>query len=108
MCREALDRAGARLETSFLEPLQCGGVKTMGIHRPGRLAAFPTGWWSNWTPGFARMASFHSRADGRRHGVTAIAEFAGRTLPAAKGGDVVLDIGAAAAGEVEPWKPSSR
>jgi hypothetical protein len=45
------------------------------------------------------QASYHSRANGTRHGVTAIAEFAGRILVAAKGGGVILDIGAAGAGE---------
>ncbi len=81
-------------ETSFLEPLQCGSVKTMGIHKP-------------WSPtrsyglvvkldaDLRPVASFHSRANGRRHGVTSVAEIAGRVLAAAKGGDVILDIGPA-------------
>jgi hypothetical protein len=80
-------------ESSFLEPLQCGGVKTMGIHKP-------------WSPSRsyglavkldARLqpeASFHSRANGRRHGITAVAESGGRVLAASKGGDVILDVGA--------------
>lgn len=77
---------------SFLEPLQCGGVKTMGIHKP-------------WSPSrsyglvvkldgkLRAVASFHSRANGRRHGVTSVVEAAGRVFAAAKGGDVVLDLG---------------
>lgn len=81
--------------TSFLEPLQCGSVKTMGIYKP-------------WSPSrsyglvvkldaaLRPTASFHSRANGRRHGVTSAAEVAGRVLAAAKGGDVILDIGPAA------------
>lgn len=85
-------------ETSFLEPLQCGGVKTMGIHKP---------WSPSRSYGLAvkldaklrPQASFHSRANGKRHGVTSIAEFAGRVFAGAKGGDVILDIGPAMSGE---------
>lgn len=82
-------------QQSFLEPLQAGGVKTMGVHKP---------WSPSRSYGLAvklddklrPQASFHSRANGRRHGVTAIAEFGGRVLVAAKGGDVILDLGASA------------
>lgn len=77
---------------SFLEPLQCGGVKTMGIHKP-------------WSPSrsyglvvkldrsLRPTASFHSRANGKRHGITSVVEAAGRVFAAAKGGDVILDLG---------------
>jgi len=80
---------------SFLEPLQCGGVKTMGIHKP-------------WSPSrsyglVARLgrdmqpvASLHSRANGRRHGVTSLLERDGRLLATARGGDVVLGVDLAA------------
>lgn len=80
-------------QSSFLEPLQSGGVKTMGIHKP-------------WSPSrsyglvvkldakLQPQASYHSRANGRRHGVTAVAEFGGRVLAASKGGDAILNIGA--------------
>lgn len=76
---------------SFLEPLQCGGVKTMGIHKP-------------WSPSrsyglVARLdrsmqpiSSFHSRANGSRHGVTSVLERPGRLIAAAKGGDAILGI----------------
>lgn len=78
-------------ETSFLEPLQCGGVKTMGIHKP-------------WSPSrsyglvvkldakLRPVASFHSRANGRRHGVTSVAEVGGRVFAASKGGNAILEI----------------
>jgi hypothetical protein len=81
-------------EASFLEPLQCGGVKTMGVHKP-------------WSPSrsyglvvkldaaLRPVASFHSRANGRRHGVTAIAEVGGRAYAASKGGGLILDLGVA-------------
>ncbi|HTO85247.1 MAG TPA: hypothetical protein VMQ73_23715 [Methylomirabilota bacterium] len=79
--------------SSFLEPLQCGGVKTMGIHKP-------------WSPSrsygllvrldrnLRPVASFHSRANGRRHGVTGAIERDGRVLVAAKGGSAILSLAA--------------
>jgi hypothetical protein len=78
-------------EASFLEPLQCGGVKTMGIHKP-------------WSPSrsyglvvkldasLRPVASYHSRANGRRHGVTSVAEAGGRIFAASKGGNVILEL----------------
>jgi hypothetical protein len=76
---------------SFLEPLQCGGVRTMGVHKP-------------WSPSrsyglvvkldaaLQPVASYHSRANGYRHGVTSVAEIGGRVFAAAKGGNAILDI----------------
>jgi hypothetical protein len=75
----------------FLEPLQCGGVKTMGIHKP-------------WSPSrsyglLVRLdrnlrpaASFHSRANGRRHGITSVVEQDRRLLVTAKGGNAILGL----------------
>lgn len=76
---------------SFLEPLQCGGIRTMGIHKP-------------WSPsrsyglvvkldaGMQPAFSLHSRANGTRHGVTGVLEKDGRLLIAARGGDCVLAV----------------
>jgi hypothetical protein len=76
---------------SFLEPLQCGGVKTMGVHKP-------------WSPSrsyglvvkldhkLQPVASYHSRANGRRHGVTSVVEFAGVLVVASKGGNALLTL----------------
>jgi hypothetical protein len=76
---------------SFLEPLQCGGVKTMGIHKP-------------WSPSrsygllvrldrnLRPLASFHSRANGRRHGITSALAYDRRVLVAAKGGNAILGL----------------
>ncbi len=76
---------------SFLEPLQCGGIKTMGIHKP-------------WSPSrsyglVARLdadlrpvASYHSRANGARHGVTSVAEYGGYIWVGAKGGNALLSL----------------
>jgi hypothetical protein len=78
-------------ETSFLEPLQSGGVKTMGIHKP-------------WSPSrsyglvvrldadLRPIASFHSRANGRRHGIASVIEADGHVLAASKGGNALLRI----------------
>jgi len=78
---------------SFLEPLQSGGVKTMGIHKP-------------WSPSrsyglvvrldadLRPVASYHSRANGRRHGITSVIEAGGQLLAASQGGNVILAIDA--------------
>ena len=77
---------------SFLEPLQCGGIRTMGIHKP-------------WSPSRSYglvvkldcetqpQFSLHSRANGTRHGICSVAEKDGRLFIASKGGDCVLDAG---------------
>jgi hypothetical protein len=77
--------------TAFLEPLQCGGVKTMGIHKP-------------WSPTrsyglvvrldrtLRPVSSFHSRANGRRHGITSVVEVDGRVLATSKGGNAILRL----------------
>ncbi|MER8630455.1 hypothetical protein NKH55_11895 [Mesorhizobium opportunistum] len=78
---------------SFLEPLQCGGIRTMGIHKP-------------WSPSRsyglvvrldARMQpqfSLHSRANGTRHGICSVAEKGGELLIASRGGDCILSVDA--------------
>ncbi len=81
---------------SFLEPLQCGAIKTMGVHKP-------------WSPSrsygmvvrldakLRPVASLHSRADGTRHGICSAIEHEGRLVVASKGGDclVAIDLPAA-------------
>jgi hypothetical protein len=81
---------------SFLEPLQGGGIKQLGILKP-------------WAPSrsygllikldaeFHPVASFHSRADGKRHGVTNCLDLGGRVLVASKGGDAIVEIDTRAA-----------
>jgi len=78
---------------SFLEPLQCGGIRTMGIHKP-------------WSPSRSyglvvrldqRMQpqfSLHSRANGTRHGICSVAEKGGELLIASRGGDCILSVDA--------------
>ncbi|WP_442582026.1 hypothetical protein ACSBOB_08650 [Mesorhizobium sp. ASY16-5R] len=76
---------------SFLEPLQCGGIKTMGVHKP-------------WSPtrsyglvvkldaSLRPVSSLHSRANGVRHGTCSAVELGGRVYVASRGGDAVLAI----------------
>jgi len=80
-----------RTGESFLEPLQQGGVKIMGIHKPWaptlsyglvvRLGA-------DGTP----AASFHSRANGTRHGMTSCCEIQGRIFATSKGGHCIVEL----------------
>lgn len=76
---------------SFLEPLQCGGVRSMGIHKPWAPAR-SYGLIVRLDKDFQPVASSHSRAGGRRHGVTSIAENDGRLLAAVKGGNMIIEL----------------
>lgn len=74
---------------SFLEPLQCGGIRVMGVHKP-------------WAPSrsyglavrldadMAPEISLHSRANGNRHGTCAAIETEDGLLVASRGGGMVL------------------
>lgn len=76
---------------SFLEPLQCGAVRTMGIHKPWS----PTrsyGLVARLDAHFRPIESFHSRAGGRRHGVTSVVQAGTGALVTAKGGNAILQI----------------
>lgn len=76
---------------SFLEPLQGGGVKQMGILKP-------------WAPprsyglvvkcdaSFLMQYSFHSRSDGSRHGITSVCESGGELLVSARGAGSIMRI----------------
>ena len=76
---------------SFLEPLQSGGVKAMGIHKP-------------WSPsrscglvveldaGLQPVVSYHSRANGTRHGIPSAVEYDGAIAAASKGGGAILRV----------------
>lgn len=76
---------------SFFEPMQGGALKQMGMLKPwaptrsyGLVVEFS----SNFTP----VQSLHSRAGGRRHGVTSALEQDGVLWLTSKGGDEVLQI----------------
>jgi hypothetical protein len=76
---------------SFLEPLQCGGIRSMGVHKP---------WSPSRSYGMAvrldgrlqPVSSVHSRANGWRHGTTSAVEFGGKLLVASKGGDCIVAV----------------
>ncbi len=80
---------------SFLEPLQCGGVTTMGISK----AWAPTrsyGLLVRLDRDMQPLASRHSRSNGRRHGITSAIEVAGHVMAASRGGDAIVGMTAAA------------
>jgi hypothetical protein len=76
---------------SFLEPLQCGGIKTMGIHKPWAPSR-SYGLLVRLDAGLRPVASFHSRANGTRHGITSVVETDGVVFAASKGGDAILRL----------------
>jgi hypothetical protein len=76
---------------SICEPMQGGALKQMGILKP---------WAPTWSYGlavelganFVPLRSFHSRAGGRRHGITSAVEVEGRLLAASKGAGEIVTI----------------
>lgn len=76
---------------SFLEPLQNGGVRSMGVHKPWS----PTrsyGLVAELDGDFRPVASHHSRANGRFHGVTSAILHDGRILAASRGGNHIVGV----------------
>jgi hypothetical protein len=74
---------------SFLEPLQCGAIRTMGVHKawsPSRSYGLAV----RLGPDLAPVASLHSRANGSRHGTCSVIEHQGSALVASRGGGCVL------------------
>lgn len=77
---------------SFKEPLQAGGVIRLGIHKPWA----PTrsyGLVVRLDADFQPAWSMHSRADGRRHGITSLAEAGGRLVVTSRGRGEVMAMG---------------
>ena len=76
---------------SFLEPIQGGARKKLNMLKP---------WSPSWSYGLVARCdsamrphvSFHSRADGRVHGVTSCCELDGALYAAAKGSGVIVAI----------------
>lgn len=84
-----------RAGRSFKEPLQGGGVKHLGIHKPwGPTRSY--GLLVRLDENFKPVESFHSRSDGRRHGVTSAAGWHGETIVASKGDGVLVALTAKA------------
>lgn len=78
---------------SFLEPLQNGGVRSMGVHKPWS----PTrsyGLVASLDHDFRPETSYHSRANGRFHGVTSAIMMDGDIIAASKGGNHILRVAA--------------
>jgi hypothetical protein len=76
---------------SFLEPLQCGGIKTMGVHKPWSPSR-SYGLVVKLGPDLRPLSSLHSRADGIRHGICSVIEHDGRLVVASKGGDCLIAV----------------
>lgn len=76
---------------SFLEPLQCGGIKTMGIHKPWSPSR-SYGLVARLDAAMRPLYSLHSRANGKRHGICSSVEVEGRIYAASRGGDCVLSL----------------
>jgi hypothetical protein len=90
-------RSGA----SFKEPMQGGAVKVHGIFKPWA----PTrsyGLLVRLDADLAPLASFHSRADGRRHGIVSACEWGGGVVFASRGDNLV---GALAMPPSDPREP---
>ena len=77
-----------RSNKSHYEPLQAGGVKTLGIVKPWSPAR-SYGLIIRLDSNFQPVTSLHSRADGSRHGITSCIEHNGRLLMAVKGDGMV-------------------
>jgi hypothetical protein len=90
-------RPALRATGSYLEPLQGGGIKKLGIRKPWappRSYGLVLRLDSHGEP----MFSMHSRVDGRNHGVTAAREIGNRLVVVSKGNDRLLVEGLTIAG----------
>lgn len=80
----------------FNEPMQGGAIRTHGIIKPWA----PTrsyGLLVRLDADFRPVASYHSRADGRFHGITSTLQMVDRALVTSRGGNAILALA-----EVEP------
>jgi hypothetical protein len=76
---------------SFLEPIQGGALKQMGVLKPWAPSR-SYGLVIKLNAAFEPVVSFHSRADGTRHGTTSVLEHHERLYVASKGGDVIVSL----------------
>jgi hypothetical protein len=76
---------------SPLEPTQQGGVRQLGVLKPWSPSR-SYGLVARLDAAYRPVASLHSRANGRRHGVTSCLAFEGRIYFAAKGDGVVASF----------------
>lgn len=80
-------RSGA----TFLEPLQRGAVRTMGVLKPWAPSR-SYGLVARLDRGFQPLESLHSRSDGLRHGATAVLDHEAARLVALRGAGQIIDI----------------
>ena len=80
---------------SFLEPMQGGALKQMGILKPWA-PTLSYGLVVKLSAEFSPQQSLHSRAGGKRHGITAVLEHDACLWAASTGGDEVLCLDASA------------
>ncbi|MCB1432892.1 MAG: hypothetical protein KDK75_10590 [Alphaproteobacteria bacterium] len=76
---------------SFLEPLQNGAVRSMGVHKPWS----PTrsyGLIARLDRDFQPVTSYHSRANGRFHGMTSAIAHDGAIVATSKGGNHIIRV----------------
>lgn len=76
---------------SFLEPLQGGGLKQLGIMKPWAPSR-SFGLVVELNDAFQPTGSWHSRADGTRHGITSVVEWKDHLAAASKGGNVIVSL----------------
>lgn len=75
--------------SSYLEPLMGGAIRQLGVLKPWA----PTrsyGMLVKMNEKFEPVASLHSRADGKWHGITSCLEFEGAVLAASEGGNAII------------------
>jgi hypothetical protein len=78
---------------SFLEPLQNGGVVSMGVFKPWSPSR-SYGLVAKLDKNFKPVESYHSRANGRFHGMTSAIEHDGAIIATSKGGNHIIRIAA--------------
>jgi hypothetical protein len=82
----------------YREPLQAGAIKQLGELKPWAPSR-SYGLIVGLDPDFTPARSFHSRADGKRHGITSCLERGDRLLLTSKGGNAILSLEQARNGE---------
>jgi hypothetical protein len=82
---------------SFLEPLQFGSIKAMGIHKPWAPSR-SYGMVVRLDASMVPIYSLHSRANGTRHGTCSAIDNDNQLFIAARGGDCILSINVSDAG----------
>lgn len=75
----------------FNEPMQGGAIRTHGIIKPWAPSR-SYGLLVRLDAGFRPIASYHSRADGRFHGVTSALQIGDRVLVTSRGGNAILSL----------------